>query len=170
MEKNNKLTYLLHCIYTKPGGHRLPSLLCAYSPASQVCRGLRLPGKEKKGGAVGGGRGWNDLHNKILTTQPQDTALLGGEPQYLYTTLYFRSLRCRAGSEDNNTPSSGTNVTNIINIFIALWQIFWKHLMWCNGDNLVVFYIWIVDIKHHHITNILNEFEKYLPLTLRYAS
>ena len=72
------------------------------------------------GGAVGGGRGWNDLHNKILTTQPQDTALLGGEPQYLYTTLYFRSLRCRAGSEDNNTPSSGTNVTNIINIFIAL--------------------------------------------------
>ena len=135
------------------------------------CRGRRRrEGQWEVGGAVGGGRGWNDLHNKILTTQPQDTALLGGEPQYLYTTLYFRSLRCRAGSEDNNTPSSGTNVTNIINIFIALWQIFWKHLMWCNGDNLVVFYIWIVDIKHHHITNILNEFEKYLPLTLRYAS
>ena len=97
-------------------------VVCIQSSHSQpsLPRAATAGEKEKKGGAVGGGRGWNDLHNKILTTQPQDTALLGGEPQYLYTTLYFRSLRCRAGSEDNNTPSSGTNVTNIINIFIAL--------------------------------------------------
>ena len=128
---------------------------------------------EEKGGAVGGDgrmiyiiKYWQHCSDCSHKTR----LLLGGEPQYLYTSLYFRSLRCRAGREDNNTPSGGTNVTNIINIFIALWQIFWKHLMWCNGDNLVVFYIWIVDMRHHHITNIFNEFEKYLPLTLRYAS
>ena len=72
MEENNKLTYLLHCIYTKPGGHRLPSLLCAYSPASQVCRGLRLPGRRREGQWEVGGDGmiyiikyWQHSHKTL---------------------------------------------------------------------------------------------------------
>ena len=74
---------------------------------------------EEKGGAVGGDgrmiyiiKYWQHCSDCSHKTG----LLLGGEPQYLYTSLYFRSLRCRAGREDNNTPSSGTNVTNITSL------------------------------------------------------